>query len=320
MSCYIDSLSPHTGERLVHEVIRTRRSREFDSQYAIEPPADGDAEMPPAHALEDAHQVSDAALRQLEADGVVCLRGLFDEKSVDCLRAEADHAVAHPSPHARFVNPSGDSKVFYYEFNLWRRYPGFRAATFDSYLPDVGAALMRSRSVTLYYTTTFVKDGGAPDKVTPWHEDRSYSRFMGRNVININVSFDAMPAETTLKFKRGSHRRDDPIYVGPTFEPGVEYDDWMDDQRPMPPREEIDQRFGTVYWAVSPGDALVFFQSTLHAGPGNSLPTRRHSTAFNLAGDGVGYDAREGFIDSPDADPSLEHGAPPAGRVFPKLR
>ena len=304
----------------MHQAIPTRRSHDFDSQYHIAPPAEGDGDMPPAHALESGYRVPEAAIRQLERDGVVCLRGVLDEPRVARLRAEAGHAVAHPSHHARFVNPPGDAKVFYYEFNLWRRYPGFRETTFESHLPDVGAALMRSRNVTLYYTNTFVKDGGAPEKVTPWHEDRSYSRFMGRNVININVSFDAMPAETTLKFKRGSHLRDDPIYVGPTFEPGVEYDEWMEDQRPMPPQGEIDRRFRTVYWEVSPGDALVFFQSTLHAGPGNSLPTRRHSTAFNLAGDGVGYDARTGFIDSPDADPSLRHGAPPAGHVFPKLR
>ena len=307
-------------ERFMDQAIPIRRSRDFDSRYAIAAPDDHDGEMPRAHEVEDGCRVPEDAVCQLERDGVVCLRGLLDEECVDRLREEADHAVANPSPHARFVNPAGDSKIFYYEFNLWRRYPGFRATTFDSHLPDAGATLMRSQGVTLYYTSTFVKDGGAPGKVTPWHEDRSYSRFMGRNVVNINVSFDAMPAETTLKFKLGSHLRDDPVYVGPTFEPGVEYDKWMDDQRPMPPQDEIDRRFRTVYWSVSPGDALVFFQSTLHAGPGNSLPTRRHSTAFNLAGDGVGYDAREGFIDSPDVDPSLPHRAPPAGRVFPKLR
>ena len=39
-----------------------------------------------------------------------------------------------------------------------------------------------------------------------------------------------------------------------------------------------------------------------------------------FAGDGVTYDARDGFIDSPDIDPALEHGDPPAGDVFPLLR
>ncbi len=36
--------------------------------------------------------------------------------------------------------------------------------------------------------------------------------------------------------------------------------------------------------------------------------------------DGVTYDARDVFIDSPDVDQDLKHGDPPAGKVFPLLR
>ena len=302
------------------EAISTKPSHDYDSLYQVPPPDPADSEMPAAFDLAGGAAVPDAAVTQFERDGVICLRHALDPATVDALRAESDRAVADAGPDARFVNPKGDPKVFYYEFNVWRRYPVLRSAVFDSHLPDIAGALMRSSSVTLYYTNTFVKDGGAPDKVTPWHEDASYSRFMGRNVINLNVAYDLMPAETTLKFKLGSHLSGDPLSIGPTFERGVEYQAWMAEQRPMPSQEELDRRFRTVYWALEPGDALVFFQRTVHAGPGNSLPFRRHSTAFNFGGDGVGYDARPGFIDSPDVDPDLKHGAPPAGKVFPRLR
>ena len=300
--------------------IVTKSSREYDSLYHIPSPGSDDGEMPPTYTLGPDFEVPEEAISQLEEDGVVCIRNLLDTNTVDALRDEADKAVAEPSSEARFVNPPGDSKIFYYEFNLWRRHPVIRQVTFDSHLADVAASLMRSRHVTLYYTNTFVKDPGAADKVTPWHEDGSYSRFVGDNVINMNISFDAMPAETTLKFKLSSHLREDPMSIGPTFEPGVEYKDAMPEQRPMPTQQELETRFRTVYWAVNPGDALVFYQRTFHAGPGNTLPTRRHSTAFNFGGDGVTYDAREGFIDSPDVDPTLNHGDPPAGEIFPLLR
>ncbi len=301
------------------ESITTRTSHEYDSLYNIPAPSADDGDMPAAHRLNDDRTVPEAAIEQLERDGVVCLRNVLDADTVEQLRDESDLAVAQPSSEARFVNQPGD-KIFYYEFNLWRRHPVIRQVTFDSHLKDVAAALMRSEHVTLYYTNTFVKDPGAADKVTPWHEDGSYSRFVGDNVINLNISFDYMPAETTLKFKQGSHRRDDPLSIGPTFIPGVEYEEAMPEQAPMPSQEELEQRFRTVYWEVHPGDALIFFQRTIHAGPGNTLPTRRHSTAFNFGGDGVTYDARDGFIDSPDVDPDLRHGDPPAGKVFPLLR
>ena len=298
----------------------TKRSDAYDSLYHVPVPDKNSTEKFPSYTLGADFTVPELAITQLEKDGVVCLRNVLDLKTVNALRDEADSAVANPSEHARFVSAEKSGKIFYYEFNLWRRHPIVRSVTFDSHIVDVAAKLMRSELVTLYYTNTFVKDPGTDTKVTPWHEDASYSRFVGKNVINMNISFDYMPSETTLKFKQGSHKRNDPLSIGPTFIPGVEYSDAMPNQVSMPSQSELDERFGTLYWEVNPGDALVFYQRTIHAGPGNTLPTRRHSTAFNFAGDGVTYDAREGFIDSPDIDPDLQHGDPPAGRVFPKLK
>jgi ectoine hydroxylase-related dioxygenase (phytanoyl-CoA dioxygenase family) len=298
----------------------TKRSDAYDSLYHVPVPDKNSIKNFPSYTLGADFTVPELAITQLEKDGVVCLRNVLDLKTVNALRDEADSAVANPSEHARFVSAEKSGKIFYYEFNLWRRHPIVRSVTFDSHIVDVAAKLMRSELVTLYYTNTFVKDPGTDTKVTPWHEDASYSRFVGKNVINMNISFDYMPSETTLKFKQGSHKRNDPLSIGPTFIPGVEYSDAMPDQVSMPSQSELDERFGTLYWEVNPGDALVFYQRTIHAGPGNTLPTRRHSTAFNFAGDGVTYDAREGFIDSPDIDPDLQHGDPPAGRVFPKLK
>ncbi len=297
----------------------TKLSHNYDGLYRIPAPADSDGDMPADFALGADRSVPERAITQLERDGVVCLRNLLDKDTVEKLRAEAHQAVSEPSSEARFVKTDGDDKIFYYEFNLWRRHPVIRSTVFDSHLAQVAADLMRSQSVTLYYTNTFVKDPATANKVTPWHEDGSYSRFVGDNVININISYDYMPVTTTLKFKQGSHRRNAPLSIGPTFEPGVEYQEAMPDQAPMPTQQELESGFKTVYWEVRPGDALIFYQRTFHAGPGNTLPTRRHSTAFNFAGDGVTYDAREGFIDSPDVDPDLAHGDPPAGKMFPRL-
>ncbi len=291
-----------------------------DSQYRIKRPSIADGVMPPDYMLGADHAVPDAAVEQLERDGVICLRNVLDVPTVDALRLEAAHAATNPSPEARFVGGPDAPRMFYYEFNIWRRYPVLRRVVFDSHLPDIAQTLMRSESVTLYYTNTFVKDGGAPDNMTPWHEDASYHRLVGRNVINVNLICDPMPAATTLKCKQGSHLSGEPVYIGPTFERGVEYDGSMEHQVPMPDQDELDRRYRTVYWEVFPGDALVFYQRTLHAAPANSLDSRRHSFAVIMAGDGVGYDARSGPMDTPGHDPDLAHGAPPAGEVFPKLR
>ncbi len=292
-----------------------------DDSYRIKPPSSFDGPMPPSYELDADHGVPEAAIEQFEADGALCLRNVMDGETINALRDEIDYAVAHPSPETRTVKTPGDPKIFYYEFDLWRRHPILRKVLFESHIADVGMALMRSKNVSLHYTNTFVKDGGASDKPTPWHEDASYHRIMGKNAIAIFLAHDHMPAETTLKFKQGSNRRDEPIYMGSTFTKGAEYGEWMEDHVPMPPQEELDRRFKTIYWEVFPGDTLVFTQRTLHADPANTLKTRRHATSFNLIGDGVGYDARPGPVDVPGGlDPDLAHGAPPTGKLFPKLR
>lgn len=292
-----------------------------DESYTIDPPGPGDGCMPPDFDLREGRPLPEDAVRQFEADGVVCLRNVIDTATIDALRTEADHALANPSPAARFVRTPGSPACFYYEFDLWTRYPVLERVLFESRIADVAMALMRSGAVSLHYTNTFIKDGGATDKPTPWHEDASYHRIMGRNAIALFLAYDRMPAETTLKFKRASHLKPDPIYMGSTFTRGVEYGSWMEDHIPMPSQAELDRRFRNVYWPVAPGDVLAFTQRTLHAGPANTLPTRRHATSFNVIGDGARYDARPGPVDAPGGlDPGLPHGSIPRGPRFPALR
>jgi len=292
-----------------------------DDSYTVAPPGSDDGEMPPAFDVDGGCTVPEEAVEQFETDGVICLRRVIDDGTIDRLREEADDAVANPSPDARFVKTPGNPAIFYYEFNLWRRYPVLRDVLFNSPIADLAMGLMRSKAVSLHYTNTFVKDAGASDKPTPWHEDASYHRMMGRNAIALFLAYDHMPAETTLKYKQGSHLKDDAIYMASTFIKGEEYGDWMEDHVPMPTQDELDRRFRTIYWPVDPGDVLVFTQRTLHAGPANTLPTRRHATSFNVIGDGIRYDGRPGPVDAPGGlDPNLEHGAIPLADCFPALR
>jgi ectoine hydroxylase-related dioxygenase (phytanoyl-CoA dioxygenase family) len=310
-----DTTNSKVGQGAMTSLIST------DDSYRIKPPSSADGAMPPAYDVGGGRSVPEAAIEQFERDGAICLRNVIDEKTIDLLRAEADDAIANPSEDARFVCTPGNDAIFYYEFNLWRRHAELKKVLHESPIADLGAALMRSSGVALHYTNTFVKDAGASDKPTPWHEDASYHRMMGRNALAMFLAYDHMPAETTLKYKQASHLKEDPIYMASTFLKGEEYGEWMEDHVPMPPQAELDERFRTVYWEVDPGDVLVFTQRTLHAGPPNTLPTRRHATSFNLIGDGIRYDGRPGPVDSPGGlDPKLEHGAVPVSDAYPILR
>ena len=76
--------------------------------YSIRPPSADDGTMPPSFDVEDGKPLPEEAIRQFEADGVICLRSVIESKAVDRLREEADAAVANPSEDARFVKTEGN--------------------------------------------------------------------------------------------------------------------------------------------------------------------------------------------------------------------
>ncbi|MEX2648584.1 MAG: phytanoyl-CoA dioxygenase family protein [Alphaproteobacteria bacterium] len=290
------------------------------SQYNVSPPAAMPSDMPSTWDTQGGRVLPEEAIARLERDGVVCLRNVVDAALVAELRRTADEAFAKPGPQWVDVAAPGDTKRFFYEYNLWKRFDPVRQVIFEGEVPRLAAALMRTRALVLYYSNTFVKEGGADDKVTPWHEDASYFRLVGRNVVNFNIPFDDMPLATTLQFKQGSHARGEAAYIGPTFKRGEEPGDWLGHQAEMPDQAELDRTYRTLHWPLKAGDATVFWQRTLHAAPGNTLPTRRHSMAIVYVGDGVTYDQSPGVLDLPDHDATLPHGAPLTdSTLFPRI-
>ena len=281
---------------------------------ALEPPRD----HPPVFKLEEGRFTDRSALAAFERDGVVCLREVLNNGQVEVLREGADQSYQHPGPLGYKV---GQPASFYYDFNMHERLEPFRWLVFDSHIPEVGAALMRSPGVTLYYSNLFIKEPGTRVP-SPWHEDASYQRMNGLNVINFWIALDSIPAQTALMFKRGSHRRAGPVYQAYHFDGGKEYEHPVitRDRVEMPSFKTLDAQFDTVWWELNPGDALVFTQRTLHGAPGNTTDTRRRATNLMLLGDHVTYNAALGESDPPFKDESLADGQHPAGEVFVRLR
>jgi ectoine hydroxylase-related dioxygenase (phytanoyl-CoA dioxygenase family) len=276
---------------------------------------------PPDFDVQATGGVPAAAITQYERDGAVCLRRAVDVMRLAKLREDCDEAVAHAGPdHMLMSGGVDDPGFFFFEYQIQNRFQSFRSLIWDTPIADYTMAILRSKTLGLYYTNTFVKEGRSAKKVTPWHQDGGYSRVRGRNVINFYIPLDPMPAATTLRFKQGSHA------------PQLEYrpvdDEWSPvpsnplahRQVPHPPMSELHAHCPTIGWPLEPGDALVFSQFSMHAAPGNTLTTRRRAVALVLAGDGVEYDASPGLTNPPYIDPALRDGDSPWGAVFPRLR
>ena len=119
----------------------------------LEPPR----HKPPEFMLDGLQLADGMAIDVFETDGVVCLRDVLSPARVEALRRDTDESYENPGPLGYKVDQPDGSGTFYYDFNMHERLPAFQWLVFNSHVPDVGAALMRSPGVTLYYSNLFIK-------------------------------------------------------------------------------------------------------------------------------------------------------------------
>ena len=276
-------------------------------------------EPAPAFTLDGQGKVPAEAVAVYRRDGVVCLRKVLGEGPVERLREAVDRSADEPGPLGYKIGDPGKPGFFYYDFQMHQRLEGFDWFVHTSGVPRLAGDLMGSPGVTLYYSNLFVKDGGSK-VASPWHEDAAYQRIDGEQCLNFWVALDTIPDATTLIFLRASHKRGGPVFSPRHFDPDAGYDHPLTwDRAPMPPPHDLEAQFEAVWWALEPGDALVFNHRTIHGAPANTLTTRRRAAALLLIGDAATYNADPGSSDPPFRDDTKTHGDHPAGVVFPRL-
>ena len=156
--------------------------------------------VPPAEPL---RRVSEQEIREYDASGVVCLRGIFPPEWVELMRpglpcslsfkstppcqasptdhpppppgpplpAAVDEAMADPGPFAEEYTPTTSPGRFFGDLDVWRRHATFRRFALESCAARVAAAVMRSERCTFFYDQLLVKEPGTAERTT-WHQAR----------------------------------------------------------------------------------------------------------------------------------------------------
>jgi hypothetical protein len=264
----------------------------------------------------------------LATDGVVLLRGALSADEVAAVEHVYEYGRAHPSPGAYSVYPETGATFYIDTFNTanWDAYVGAFA---DTSVPDHVAALWGSDDVWFFYEQLFLKEGGSMRR-TPWHQDSSYLPVAGEHVAVCWISLDALSAEESLEFVRGSH-------AGPMFNTSAF--DSTDDTRPidptldLPPLPDVESsrdEFDIVSWAVEPGDMIVFHANALHGGAPTSPGRRRRTVSLRYFGADATYRPLRRVVTDPEgkrvaqtlasAFGDMEEGAPFRSPLFRKVR
>jgi hypothetical protein len=226
-----------------------------------------------------------AAAVELERDGVVMLKGALASNALAKVEAAVEWSLAHPTPTAKRFYP-GEPATFFED----------RGHNHASLVREVGLDAMMGALWgvdRLWYLgeQLFLKEGGDARR-TPWHQDTSYLRMMGSQLVACWISLDPLPKEHCLEFVRGSHKG--VLHNGSAF---ADHDDthplYKHSRLPRLPDIQADRgAYDILAWDVQPGDVIVFHLGTLHGGAGTSPGLRRRTISLRFLGPDVVFDGR----------------------------
>jgi hypothetical protein len=224
-----------------------------------------------------------AASKALDDDGVVMLKGAIGAAGLQRLEEEFAFSVAHPS--AKAVNFYPKENATFFEDTGQRLAPLVREIGIDATV----AALWGEQDMWYLGEQLFLKEGGHSRR-TPWHQDTSYLRMMGSQLVACWVSLDPLPKEHCLEFVRGSHKGT--LYNGSAFS---EHDDTapLYKQSRLPRLPDIQKRreeFDILSWDLTAGDLIVFHLGILHGGGGTVPGMRRRTLSLRFLGPNVMFD------------------------------
>ena len=263
--------------------------------------------------ISSACRVTDDDRKTYARDGVVCLRGVFPAKHVECLLALWDTVAANPQEHGLVHTAKERRRVTpgaYAIKHLARIVPAFRPFIDESPVPRLVGELLGSQSVGFYWDQVFVKDPGTTG-VTPWHNDAAGHPLNGEQIVGVWMALTPATPDNGLQCIAGScHNRE-------LYWPATAYGDHHEAPPGRKRCPNFEQRRGDpavrfLEWEMAPGDALVIHPRTLHFSYGNrTRDPRRVAYVTWWHGEDVVWAYRPECETSP---PGVDFGAMPRGK------
>ena len=260
--------------------------------------------------------ITDEETRTFAEDGIVCLRGLFDQDWVEHLRAAAEAGLEAPTHFGEELAAARkEPGRFFHDTFMWRENAACRRYVFESPAAEIAARVMGAEKTHIFFDQWLIKEPGTPTR-TPWHHDMTYWPIDGRQICTLWLALDEVTAESgAVEYVKGSHR------WGQRFKPAT-FSGQHDYKEPLPEVPDIDTQRGELEIAqfeMAPGDCTLHHGLLVHGAPGNAkTTTRRRASVTRWAGEDVRYRPREGLQDMP-ADPGIAAGAPLDSPLWPQV-
>ncbi|KAL7574858.1 hypothetical protein ACA910_010693 [Epithemia clementina (nom. ined.)] len=270
-----------------------------------------DPELPLPHGLvarvspPETYSVSEEQIRTLEEDGVVHIKGVFDQEWVDYLRKATAYQVSNPHFWA-FAGTA--SKLYdYIQRNVWQTNKAFANFYYHSAMGDILRQCGRTNEIRVSTDLLMVN----PNKGFKWHQDNQNGPITPDDGIRFWITMDETPKDYGAPvYLKGSHRNTavDPqaVFVDINQEGLEEYRD-----------KRLEFR-------TKPGDMLIWHPKTIHKidGPADGIWTSfRRVLGGTVAKAGTKYSDKRGTggVLSDLGRHGMEHGDPLDSPFFPVI-
>jgi ectoine hydroxylase-related dioxygenase (phytanoyl-CoA dioxygenase family) len=259
-------------------------------------------------------RITEEQVTEFERDGVILLRGVINEGWRTRVAAAIERDMAEPGPHHHgYESKSGR---FHATSRTWELDDDLRAYVFESPLPGLAAALLRSRKVNLLYDQMFVKEPGT-EAPTPWHCDHVVWPLAGNKVVSFWLALDPVTKDSgRVEYVRGSHKWGRKFQPRPFAKSRLSYPT-VPGLEEFPDIEAHRENYDIVGWDMEPGDVVAFTSWTFHGASGNSRSDRRRrGYSVRYTGDDVRY-APDQFTVASTLNPELKPGDELDSSLFP---
>jgi ectoine hydroxylase-related dioxygenase (phytanoyl-CoA dioxygenase family) len=259
-------------------------------------------------------------IAQFQADGVVCLRGMFDSDWISRMQKAVDRIMDAQNPLARPREVTqalgGTSGRYHINSFVWHWDDDFKDYVMHSPNAEIAATLMGADEVRVFYDQVFVKEPNTVE-MTDWHHDLPFWPMRGEQILSVWVALtDVTHENSALEYIAGSHRWNK-FYRAAIPDKDPNFKSTLEE---CPNFSELknDPQYRFLSWEMKAGDCLVHHPLTVHGAAGNFSPTKRRAAiSTRYFGPDVTWDPRPATMKI-TGDPQLPAGQHPNhDGVFP---
>jgi ectoine hydroxylase-related dioxygenase (phytanoyl-CoA dioxygenase family) len=198
--------------------------------------------------------------KNLSSDGVALIPKLFKGETLDWVKAAIEFARNNPSVFAEKIETDG--KVFFHDYWTYHRNKYIKKILASSLLSNCLNGLVdEGDELRFFHDHILFKSPGASS--TPWHQDRPYYLVDGPNNFSVWITPDEVVEDHSLAFIRGSHKFINE-YTPVSFNDSKEMGKYEGLRNLKDSDLENLSHDGILTYRMSPGDAIIFHNRTLH--------------------------------------------------------